>query len=664
MAIAEMSKLRLVGLNAERDCLLDALARTGCVEIKERPLIGDTDFCQSTGIKEIEEKRERLTASIDAVTKSVEAYVRETKASAPGLKDGFDVSYGDFMNASSTEDEVFEICTRAEELLSRVTDGKNQIVRLSARLKELQPYANVTGKLSTYRDTRLAAVRLGTIPAEKLSAFNEYLSGADGVEGKVIPSDSMRATVLLAAHKDFADAALSFLGEIGFERCAFIEDATAEGLIADVTQSIKDTEAQVDADVLSLFEMGDCLPKMKTLDDYYGFILEKDKAVRKFPGTRTAFVLEAYVPKEAQKKVSFAIEGVSDCIYYEFTGIDEKEMPPTLMKNNKVVRNFEFVTNMYTPPNYKEFDPNAVMSIFFAIFLGFIMADIGYGLLMMAIGFIMAKREAKDTGMRRLMLVIGYSGIFTVLFGFMFSSFFGFSSVTSDMNEFTMSWLPKPIFDTNKNSLLMGISIPSVLLISLGMGVLQLMASNACKAYQEFRYGRIIDGIFFGLIWVVFLGGFLALAIGLVVNDGMIIKVGAIVAVASLLVAMCTAGIRVKGFGKFTKAFGALYGIINYLSDILSYARLYGLMLSGAIIAQIVSGQGWALVVSGNVAFAVIGIVVLIIGHAFNLAMGLLGGYIHDARLQYIEFFSRFYTGEGELFAPLGSKRKYINLIG
>jgi V/A-type H+-transporting ATPase subunit I len=138
--------------------------------------------------------------------------------------------------------------------------------------------------------------------------------------------------------------------------------------------------------------------------------------------------------------------------------------------------------------------------------------------------------------------------------------------------------------------------------------------------------------------------------------------IGGILAGSMLVVAMLTAGRKEKFFGKFTKGFGAAYGVINYASDILSYARLYGLMLSGAVIAQIVSKYAIQFITSGSVAFIILGVVLMVIGHVFNIAMSLLGAYIHDARLQYVEFYGRFYEGEGELFAPLGSNRRYVTL--
>jgi len=137
---------------------------------------------------------------------------------------------------------------------------------------------------------------------------------------------------------------------------------------------------------------------------------------------------------------------------------------------------------------------------------------------------------------------------------------------------------------------------------------------------------------------------------------------GIAMVVGSVLIAMLTAGRKEKGFGKFSKGFGAVYGIINIMSDILSYARLFGLMLSGMIIASTFNDMGLGIMASGGITY-VLGGLVIVVGHVFNIAMGVLGAYIHNSRLQYIEFFGKFYTGEGNKFTPLGSQFDYIYLI-
>lgn len=247
------------------------------------------------------------------------------------------------------------------------------------------------------------------------------------------------------------------------------------------------------------------------------------------------------------------------------------------------------------------------------------------------------------------MFAIG--GIFAVIWGFLFNSLFGIT-------------LPIPTLLPNAQSdmwTFAGIGIPAVLVIAMLLGIVQLLAGYVCKAVQCWRRGEVLDGILDGVVWAVFsLGAGLAIA-GLVEewNIPILVTVGGITAGVTLVIAMIAAGRHEKFFGKLSKGFGTLYGIINYMSDILSYARLYGLMLSGAVIAQIVSQYAVGFITGGGV-LAVLGVLLMLVGHVFNLAIGLLGAYIHDARLQYVEFYGRFYEGEGELFVPLGSKHEHV----
>lgn len=660
-----MTKLRLIGLGSERSAILDALAATGLAEIKDCKVSADLSCPSAAEEKaEIQAKADRVEECIALITKEAEARIREDKhIDGTFLKDGFDVDYTSFMQAPFKEKALLPLCAEVESAAARIADANGEITRLNVRKRALLPFLAVQAPLDSFKDTRHAVIALGTLPADRAEAF-AALSQDAAAECRVYPSEGDRVAALVAAHAEIAEEILSSAAALGFQRCPFYENKTAEELTADVDGEIAEAEKKIAELKNAVYAASGKLKDLKILGDYLAFELEKLGCKEKFPHTAAAFVMEAYVPKEGQNAVLCAIKGVSENIYTEFVPVDKDDDPPTLMKNNRVVKNYEFITNMYTPPSYGEFDPNAIMSVFFSIFLGFIMADIGYGILMMLIGVIFALRTKRDTGMKRLMKVIGYSGIFTVIFGALFGSFFGFSATANDINGFAVSFLPKAILPDAKDSAwkLAGITIPSVLLIALGMGVVQLMAGNLCKAYAEFRQGHVADGIFFGVIWAIFLGGMLVLAVGLIEDFGMgyLVLPGGIIAGASLLVGAATAGIRERGFGKVKKSFGAVYGIINYMSDILSYARLYGLMLSGAIIAQIASGQGLLLVTGGNPVLAVLGVAVMIIGHAFNLAMGLLGAYIHDSRLQYIEFFGRFYTGEGELFAPLGGKHKYV----
>ena len=666
MAIAEMSRLKLAGLTKEKDIILNALASTGLAEIKSTELLPDTEFTEQPEKKaNTEKKLSELAECIEFVSTYSERYAKEhkVKESAGGE---IEMEFNSFANAGKDEERVLSVAARVKAVNDKIFSARNSITQCETTLRQVEPYLNVKEMFCQFADTKLAKIYFGAIPSDKIKEFKAIFDGEEAVDYEEWESNGDFTAVVVAAHRDVSENVLPTLNSMGFQRCPFAGETTSEKIKQYNEKEIKNLEKEINEAEKELFSFKDELGSMKILADYYSFELEKINAMEKAPGTATSFVLEAYVPKDGQKKVAETLDGCTDYVCYEFFDVDKDEMPPTLMKNNKVVKNFEFVTNMYSAPNYREQDPNPIMSIFFSIFLGFIMGDAGYGLIMAIGGFIYAARIKRDTGMKRLANVIGIGGLFAIVFGVMFGSYFGFSPVPSDSNPFTIPFLPKPIMpDAQKDlSSLAGITVPSVLLIALGMGIVQLMASNAFKAYSEFKLGHVADGLFFGVVWVFFLGGMGVMILGLVseLNMSYLAVPGAIVACASLFIAAVTAGIHEKGIGKFTKGFGAVYGIINYLSDILSYARLYGLMLSGAVIAQIVSGQGMLLLTNGNPIFAVLGVVVIIIGHVFNLAMNILGAYIHDARLQYIEFFSRFYTGDGELFAPLGSKRKYVYL--
>ena len=218
------------------------------------------------------------------------------------------------------------------------------------------------------------------------------------------------------------------------------------------------------------------------------------------------------------------------------------------------------------------------------------------------------------------------------------------------------------------------INVLIILLGCLALGLVQITVGYILKAVNCFRQKQYLDGIFDGLTWVLFNIGlffavfnFLTEYFSIPVAQGVksffdtMALPGVIMLGVGLFVAMVTAGRKEKLLGKFTKGFGAVYGIINLLSDVLSYARLFGLMLSGMIIAQQFNGIGLDLIAVGSIGY-VFGPLVMLIGHTFNIAMGVLGAYVHDCRLQYIEFFSKFYAGEGELFTPLGSQFKFIHL--
>ncbi len=661
MAIAEMRKLNLAAMSYDRDAVLDALQRTGAAEIKDCDLQGDLNkLCVDR-----ENVRERLAAAEKALEiLTAEITLRaKSKDGKNLLKDGFDVSYSEFVESGRKGEESDKAAQRVISLAEERASLSGDLSKYQRRLSEAEIYSTIDEPLSDFCDGDRTIIKLGTVEP---ASFAKLQTGAEAMPLFAFKefSRNERCVLILAAfHKSAAEEGEALLAEAGFTAYPDCGDMSGRLFYEDLLRQTEGISARIVAAADEIYALGGKLRSLKVYCDFLGYLMEKAEASDKMLRTDYTFLLQAYVPADAEGSVKSALDGVEGTVYYEFSQPDEGETPPTLLKNNSVIRNFEDVTNMYSPPSSREFDPNTVMAVFYSLFLGFIMADVGYGLMMVLGGGAIYLKIKRDGGLKRMAGVFAVGGIFTIVWGILFNSFFGISL------PFMATLLPNAQRDMWT---LVGIKVPAVLIISLILGCVQLCAGYFCKLVQCWHRGKYLDGLCDGLTWSVFTVGATLAICGFVQEFNMpyLGTVGGIIAGVGLLSAMLTAGRKEKIVGKFTKGFGAAYGVINFVSDILSYARLYGLMLSGAVIAQVVSGYvvtgyngSTPLLFSGNAFLVIIGVVLMVVGHVFNLGMSLLGAYIHDARLQYVEFYGRFFEGEGELFTPLGSRHKYIYLL-
>ena len=655
MAVVEMGKLNLVAMSYEKDRVLNALQRTGATEIK---LHSQTEYA-SPMTADSESLKEYLSGLEDALSKILESankYISQNKIKSDLQKDGFEVTYSEFIGAKDLKAEADETVAEVNRILDEQKKYSAELAKIKRTLAEAEIYSSVKQPLKV-ENTAHARFKIGTIPATAKDKFIQAIGELPLASYSFVSSGDESELIMVASHKSEVEKTDAVLQSFGFAKCPFDDGRTGEEIYNSLKQREQELEKEL-SENSDLYAFKDRIRNLRIYCDFVAFELEKAELAEKLLATQTTFLLEAYVPVEAEEGVRQALTEVSPAIYFEFSKPSADEVPPTLLKNNKVVKNFEAVTNMYSAPNSRELDPNTVMAFFYSLFLGFIMADIGYGVMMILGGcFLWLKNSRRDNMIGRLGGVFAIGGIFTVIWGVLFNSFFGFSilpfKVMPDLQGANMSWS------------LSGINVPALLIISMLIGVGQIFAGYVCLAVQCWRRGKIADGIFDGIVWAVFSVG-VELAIAGFVEQfhvPVLATVGGIIAGASLLVAIFTAGRHEKLLGKFTKGFGSVYGVINYASDILSYARLYGLMLAGAVIADIISKNSKALILSGNVAFIILGIAIMVIGHVFNLAIGLLGAYIHDARLQYVEFYGRFFEGEGQLFTPLGSKHKHVYVL-
>ena len=296
---------------------------------------------------------------------------------------------------------------------------------------------------------------------------------------------------------------------------------------------------------------------------------------------------------------------------------------------------------MYEVPNYKEVDPNPMMSIWFWFIFGMMMGDVGYGVVMLIGGILFLKLKKPKGMLKQIGKIITYSSIPTLLFGVLYGSYFGFG------------WFEPVFVNPVKEPL-------TVLIFSFGVGLLHIISGLVVKMYASFKAKDYWQAILDDFPWIVLLLGLGVFAIGLKIEG--LSKIGLIMIAASASVITIFGGRRKQGFiRKITGGFTSLYGLVNHMSDVLSYSRLLALGLSTAIIAEVMNRL--AGMVQGSIIGIIMSVFIYIIGHIFNIGMGLLSAYVHDSRLQYIEFFGKFYEGGGYEFRPLSVQLKHVDAI-
>ena len=362
----------------------------------------------------------------------------------------------------------------------------------------------------------------------------------------------------------------------------------------------------------------------------------------RYTSTIDTAVIEGWVRVDTLEDVEKAVSDATEFYDIEYLDPQEGETPPTYTKNVKVVSQFETITDMFSKPNANEIDPNPVMSVWYWLLFGMMMGDAGYGLLMIVACLILKKLMKPKGNMLKLINVIMYSGVPTIFWGIMFGSYFGFNPAIDFGWTWVWYWF-NPMNDPIQ-----------MLLVSVAMGGAHLVSGLVLKLIRDFKEKDIISALGKDLSWILILCG---IALFFVHQLTGIISV-----VIGVLLLVSLSGIRKKGIIKKV-AFGVLglYDVTSYMGDLLSYSRVMALVMSSAAVAMVMNTL--AQMVGGSAVGMIFAALIFIVGHLFNLVLGLLSAYVHDSRLQYIEFFGKFYDGGGVDFRPLSVQTKYVKEI-
>ena len=648
-----MKRLAVFAHKDELDAIVKRLMRLRCVDISSHT---DRDEEEELELERISCDARRLelestVADIDAVIAALDPHVKRAKGMLAGKKK---LNTDEFVQKGNA-DKARKVVSRTLQILGRREAIKTESAEATAELVSARPYTAFDLPLG-FDGTETTECFLGVLPAATdLEASGKELFRT-GAIANLLGNDKNGIYAAYFCHRKDSSAVSALLSSYGFLRASFQGvELTAKELVRSSQRKLK-ALSEEDAKLFEeLKALANYVDAVEVLYDIEATELAAINQKSKLVATESVAIISAWIPAGREAVVTAALDKL-ECAY-DVSEPDGEDVPPVLLKNNGFASNFEWVLGMYSYPQYGRFDPTFIMSIFYFVIFGIMFADVGYGLIV-ALGCLAAVKLLKlSDGLKRSLTMFGYCGISCIVFGVLFGSYFGDMpiAIMKTMMGIPESELPNlsilPSDSPTLALLLDPLQDPmGFLIFSLAVGAIHLIAGMAVKFVILCKDGHVWDAIFdIGAYWVLF-AGFGLLAI--------VPEVGKWVAIAGAVFIVLTHGRDAKNiFMKLAKGLLGLYDLINYGSDLLSYSRILALGLSAGIIAQVVNllGTMGGPTVGGFIMMAF----VFVIGHVLNLAINMLGTFGHASRLQYIEFFGKFYEDGGTPFEPALSSEKY-----
>ena len=643
-----MSKLRAIAPKDIRRSLMKELTRVGCVEIES-----------SAGRLAEEEWQEVLKKFFESsdVDQRLSALT-----SARELLDKYVPDRSGFLSPRRlvTEQEFHDesiingaaaAAAELNELGRQLTACAGEEGRLAARKISLLAWNSLDVPLDIKSGKHYRIV-FGVSPAAGAPAKElvDETSSKDLAELVLVSSDREQNYYLLLAHSGMYDEVMDRLKSKGFSIVSFKDvEGTASENIRQLEAQLQEVEGRRLVIIDKIKEFAGQKDAIEQTIDVFTIESARDQVLSGLAGTQKTLLLEGWTPKECEARVVEILDRYGCAYQFEAPGEDDDV--PVLLQNHHLVTPFTFVTELFALPTYKNgLDPNLYMAPFFFLFFGIMTGDIGYGVVITLVSWFILKkaRPAEGSEMKRLLEIGFYCGISGIIWGALFGGLFGNLIPAFTGTMLGNQWTLRPIlFDPVGN-------VMTMLIMSLAIGFIQVSFGLGLRGYMLIKQNRHKDAVFdAGFDILLLLGVVLC-----VVSTDLGLTVMAISALGMVFTGgRASSNIITKLLGGLAK----LYNCINYLSDILSYSRLLGLGLAAAIIAQVVNTLGLLLGPStlGWIAF----ILIFIFGHIFNLLIGMLGAFVHSTRLQFIEFFSKFYESGGRPFTPLFNETKYVETI-
>ncbi len=669
MSVLPMKRIMICAMKEDRKGILELLQRTQVVEV-DNTLIDDSKSFQDGIFSKTD-----VSASSQLFQKNADAAERALEIINHAVPEKTSILSSLEGRQAITEEQYSSYVSRRDEIMANIADLINldkqlaeacaEIPRIETQLDGLASWLALDVPLS-FKGTKKTSAFIGSLASKEtqetiLQKFAVLIPEISGIDIEIVSSsDEITCFMVICSKKD-SSAVDDALRRMNFSRPPLSDETPSKQKEA-LDGQLEKVNSEIAALSDNIATFADKRDSFKFVYDYFHLRSEKYDIISTLEQSHRTFVLSGFIPeKECDALEKVLTSKFNLCV--EFSDPAENDDVPVLLKNNAFASPVESVVESYSLPSKGELDPSMPVACFYYIMFGMMLSDAAYGAIMsIATGILLKKFKNMEPGMKKILSMFFYCGIGTIISGILFGSYFGDAPAVIGKTFFgnpnikVWYWID-PLNQPMK-----------MLVVSFALGIIHLFSGLGINLYTAFKQHRYLDGIYDSVFWYMLVGGLIVfgLTTDMVTNMFQLAKipaiygtVGSYIAIVGGIGIILTGGRESKNwFKRILKGIYALYNVTGYLSDILSYSRLLALGLATSVISSVFNQMGSMF--GNSVIGVILFIIIFLIGHVLNMAINALGAYVHTNRLQFVEFFGKFYSGGGRKFAPFAVNTKYF----